>query len=199
MNPLELRPEMLADSSDPAAVLAALKPLATLEPEPAESLLYALGFWLAQTMSRAADLEEVLLLDELCALAAQRAHPPPAGFHATLQAWRRLLEYKRLSIEARAGARGSHLLQADAVITTLANGEITQLKLAKHLGLSAGRVSQVLAVMEQQRLITRRRQGRESLVSLAGDTPSRATTSAPTKNAGGGKLFQNVFARQPSR
>lgn len=53
---------------------------------------------------------------------------------------------------------------------------MTQSELRRELGLTAARVSQILGVLEEERLILRQRRGKENLVSLAS---ARPVTEAP--------------------
>ena len=179
---LDLRPELLADTVDPVdaelaikAAIAAGSPLTAMQ---RQALNYALGYWVMQVIERPSDLESVLLLDRVCALAARAAtlagatapsddaapSATPSDFCSRLSALREMLENKRQAIVVRNSQQRP--LQADAIIGALAAGSQTQAALAKQLHLSAGRISQLLALMESLGMVQRQRCGRENQVRL---------------------------------
>lgn len=183
LNVLNLRPEDLADTVDPSLVEEALRELRGLDDAQKDALAYALDYWIVQTIERPTDRESTLLLDRICAIAVRLSgdEPSTAEFRVRLETFRDLLETKRQAIAARESRQRP--LQAKAVLAALQPGSLNQTELGQRLGLSAGRISQVLAVMEERGLIQRVRKGRESLVSIpkAGGTP--VSTFAGSRSA----------------
>jgi DNA-binding transcriptional ArsR family regulator len=176
LNALDQRPDRLAEVTDPADVLAALQKQKQLSAQQVHALDYAISHWVTQTLSRAADTDSLLLLDALCALFIRRAGTTSTGLAARLDGWRTLLENKRLAVQGLKTGRVRQLLQTAPVRRALASGEMTQAQLAAAVGVSAGRISQLLNVMEEAGLVQRHRVGRESRVSL----PLQNTSPAPT-------------------
>jgi hypothetical protein len=199
MSVLDFRPEALADRVDPAEALAALERAKTLTPAQRETLDYALSYWVLQTVERTGDLGGIHLLDRLCAAALRRAGGDDS-FAARLKAWRDLLENKRLSIAARrAGGRAAQLRQCQPILDLLHSGTRSQAELAEALALSPGRVSQILAVMESEQLIQRRRHGQQNQVSLpertaAAAKPAVDLQAAPAQKAGLPRFGQMLIA-----
>ena len=171
-NVLNERPEQLAGAHDAAQALDALLPLEHLGDQQEAALRYALAFWIMQALGRQKDTDTIVLLDKLCAAAARRS----AGeFVIRLQTYRDLLEHKRQSIAAGRSGRAERLLKSQPILEALAQGPMTQAQLSERLGVTPGRVSQLLSVMEEAQLVRRERKGRESVVtrvSAAGEPAS---------------------------
>jgi DNA-binding MarR family transcriptional regulator len=167
---LDLRPDQLAEKHDPAELHAELRSLRgrPLTAAQAETLDYALAHWVMQAVARPTDAEGVALLDTVCALASRRAAPEAEPHVPRWEAFRSLLENKRLAIEGQATGRAKRLLQYEPIRALLAErGPMKQIELAAELGISTARVSQVLAVIEEDGLVQRRRSGRDVWVELA--------------------------------
>lgn len=167
MNVLDMRPETLADTVDPVLVERELRWRPGLEMSQMQALVYALDYWVVETIERPTDLESVLLLDRICALAPQC---PLSGlwaeeFRSNLGPLRSLLEVKRQCIASRLS--GQRPRQASRVITELKAGPISQGDLGRRLGLSVGRTNQLLGVMEERGLVSRIRKGGELQVNLS--------------------------------
>lgn len=166
---LDMRSDLLADRGDPADVIAELVAVDALSVKQRESLDYALGYWVLEALQRPNDADSLVLLDKLATFAQQRS-AGDAQFSARLAALRDLLENKRLSLAKRRNQPSRQLLHAQAILDHLQGGKsVRQVDLAQELEVSPGRVSQILAVMEQDGLITRERRGQESWVSPAGE------------------------------
>jgi DNA-binding MarR family transcriptional regulator len=178
---LSLRPDQLAEKHDPSDLLAALRSRRVeLTDTQREAVDYALAHWATEALARPGDSESVVMLDSLCALAARRAGTGGDRHIARWQAWRTLLENKRLAIAGRASGRASRLLQFQPILDALAGGQVKkQVQLAEDLGLTPARISQLLAVMEEAGAVLRRRVGRDVEVSLPASAP--AITPAPTR------------------
>ena len=168
MNWLNLRAEDLADRAEPGDILPEMRCLHSLSADAQRTLDYALRQWTLQALSRAADLEGVLELDDLFAVAFRLL--PESGDTATLrirwQAFRELVEAKRLAIGSAASGRARNLLHAGPILARLESGPVSQAAMREKLKLSAPRLSQVLGVMEEGGLVQRHKRGKESIISL---------------------------------
>jgi DNA-binding transcriptional ArsR family regulator len=181
MNILDQRPERLAETSDPADVLTALQESPALSAAQVKALDYAVSHWVTDALGRPADIEGLLLLDQLCALAVRRAGVAGPDFESRLAGWRTLMENKRLVVQGRESGRARRLLQTQPLLGALADGTKTQAALADELGVSAGRISQLLAVLEEGGLVQRQRLGRENRVSLPDVITAPAKPARPSK------------------
>ncbi len=177
---LEKRPEVLADQSNPLELIAALRALSSLDSEQQETLDWVLTDWVMIVLARTSDLEGVVELHKLCRL-AQSSLNDSASASPFRQRWggfADLLEAKRLAIRARTSPQTLELLQEPKILLQLEQGEAKQSDFIQLLNLSAGRVSQVLAVLESRGKITRQRRGKESWVSLMPDKPTGSSDTA---------------------
>lgn len=167
MNVLDMRPETLADVVNPALVEEALRGLEVMTDVQRETLVFALSYWMVQTIERPTDLEGVLLLDRICAIAIRLSGETTAAskFCIKLETLRDLLETKRQGIVARLSRQRPR--QADKVIAILqTDGPLGQTALAAKLSLSLARTNQLMAVMEERGFVNRVQREHECQVSL---------------------------------
>jgi DNA-binding transcriptional ArsR family regulator len=186
VNWLTLRPEDVPGKAEPSDLMTALKEAIKAGPldVAAQRVLdYALADWTLSALSREADVEGVIELSELAALAAASLPEDCVLFRARWEAFGDLLESKRLAIGSADSGRARNLLHAGPILNKLKEGEIPQRKLREELGLSAPRLSQILAVMEEGRLIRRRKQGKENLIALHNAEASTPHTEAQSIGA----------------
>ena len=204
MNWFSLHPEDLIERCEPADMLAAIRSLSQLDPAQMGKLDPYLDEWTLTVLLRPGDAQGVQEMLSLCEMAHDLAPATPeaAPMRHRWQAFESLLEGKRLRLQAQASEPVAKLLQQDPVldcIRTAPHGRMRQQDLALQLGLSKGRISQILGVLEERGHITRERQGRESWVSLlSSQTPPAATTvptapPAPITTAGHLHLGARVF------
>lgn len=202
MNWFSLHPEDLIERCEPADMLAAIRSLSQLDRTQMDKLDLYLDEWTLTVLVRPGDAEGVQEMLSLCEMAHDLASATPeaAPMRHRWQAFESLLEGKRLRLQAQASEPVAKLLQQDPVLDCIRaapHGRMRQQDLAQQLGLSKGRISQILGVLEDRGHITRQRQGRESWVSLlSSQTPPAATTVptaplAPTTPAGhlGARVF----------
>lgn len=167
VNVLDWRPEDLTGTVDPALVEDTLRHMGAMTDLQRQTLAYALSYWVVEVIQRPFDLEGVLLVDRICALAIRLSSQASlVEFRVRCETLRELLETKRQAIASRLSGRRP--LQAGNVGRVLIRkGPLSQTELGQELGLSAGRMNQVLAVMEERGLIQRTRRGGENLVVLS--------------------------------
>jgi len=171
MNLLNKRPEVLTDEAEPADLIAALRGNGALDARQVAILDHVLRQWTLRQLQRSEDSDGLLELDELVFLATERLPSDlPDADRARLrwQAFRDLLESRRLAARHAGGDRARELHHAGTVLALLRDGARPQAEFSKELGVSAARVSQILSVMEEGGLIQRHRKGRENLVEAVG-------------------------------
>ena len=185
MNWFSLHPEDLIERCEPADMLAAIRSLSQLDHAQMDKLDLYLDEWTLTVLVRPNDAESVQEMLTLCEMAHDLAPATPeaAPMRHRWQAFESLLEGKRLRLQAQASEPVAKLLQQDPVLDCIRaapHGRMRQQDLAQQLGLSKGRISQILGVLEDWGHITRQRQGRESWVSLLSSQTPPATTTVPT-------------------
>ncbi len=186
MDWLTQRPEHLVDRADAGAVLPQVRAARELAPAAIKNLDYALRQWTMVALTRTDDVEGLLELDDLMAVGLRKL---PTGDGAAIsrtrwQAFRDLLESKRLALGSAQSGRARNLLHADPILKRLQDGEVPQSVLKDELHLSAARLSQVLGVMEEGGLIRRRKRGKENFVSLPHDADSGQKRASPSQGMG---------------
>jgi hypothetical protein len=181
MSLFEKRPEVLADQSNPQEMIAQLRDLADINTEQQETLDWVLTDWVMMMLSRPADVEGVVEMHKLCRLAQSSLDESESApnFRQRWAGYADLLEAKRLALRARTSPQSLELLQEPRILAELAQGEVKQANFTDILNLSAGRVSQVLAVLESRGRITRTRRGKESWVSLMLTKTTGVADTAP--------------------
>jgi hypothetical protein len=196
-------PEDLIERSEPSEALAFLRQQAALDEKQLAKLDIYLHHWVLLLMLRPQDPEGLLEILTLCEIALDLT-PPSAAGRAMQQRWKAfadLLEGKRRGMQAHTMALPIKLLHEDSILQFIRDtpeGCLKQIDIAKRLQLSAGRISQILGVMEARRLITRKRKGKDSWVGIAApDGSSNAPTapkSAPAEQHMGLKVFSPLKA-----
>ena len=186
-------PDDLAERSEPAEVLAAVQAQDHLSAPQLAVLDVFLNHWVLAALQRPNDREGVLELQQLCELAHDLAEPSPEAqaFCPRLEAFGDLLEGKRRTLQAIATGVPSKLFHEDDILQTLAHGETKQADLVTQLKLSAGRVSQILGVMESKGQIVRARRGKESWVALPPSLELAQQHHAPYRP---GKTVRDMFS-----
>jgi hypothetical protein len=200
-------PALLADSATPDDILQALRQCSAEDGWPDESLDlvdFLLTSWTADFSARPDDRESIAELQRLIAYARTRAGNHPSLPPATSARWSALtdvLEARRRTINGRdpslfipkpsdvsepslvhgrshvseiLGAIGQNCASQQALLDALGSD-------SKSRKITAGRLSQLLSLMEAHGLITRKRKGRENQLAL---TPLGATHAPKPTNRG---------------
>lgn len=181
------KPQYVAGRADPVDLLAELRSKDELPRPEWDTLDFVLRQWTLKALSRTGDVEGLLDLHDLAGLAAQLLprEGEGAGYRVRWEAFRDLLESKRLAVNARRSGRARNLLHCQPILNLLANGPRAQGSLQEALNLSPQRLSQVLSVMEEGGLIQREKRGKEKIVErIAGPAESPATSGRAPKGAG---------------
>jgi hypothetical protein len=203
---IDHHPDDLIERSEPSQALNWLRQQSTLDEAALGKLDLFLHHWVLVLLQRPADAQGVLEMMSLCQVARSRASATPGGDAEAMgqrwQAFEDLLEAKRLALSAAAATPAAPLRHEPAIrqfIEAQPQQRATQTALANHLGLSAGRISQILGVLESRGQVVRQRQGQENWVSWAaqaGAKPELTPTSgkAPASAiATGPRLGEQVF------
>lgn len=184
--------EDLAEQSEPSEALHALRQLDLLTPEQVRALDVYLTHWVLVVLLRPQDREGILEVQDLCGLARVLAARAPQSdlFLTRWKAFGDLLEGKRHAMHVNDVEVPIKLLHEDAILARVKQVPCKQSDLVDMLHLSAGRVSQLLGVLEAQGKIVRQRKGKESWVSLP-SVPRSGTLSAQTRT---GNLTYSFFS-----
>lgn len=173
-------PDDLAERSEPSEALAVLRQLNSLTPSQLVKLNIYLVHWVPAILQRPKDREAVLELQQLCKLATALAPPNAESHRARLSAFHDLLESKRRTLKALESAQRPKLFHEEKLLQLLALGSANQSTIAGHLSVSAGRVSQILGVMEARGQVLRSKHGKENQVELAPEmVPNLRRASQP--------------------
>lgn len=200
MNLFEMRPEQIVDRKDPQDLLERLALVRQLNSSDKEGLEHVLAHWVVRAISRTGDVDGLVTLDKLCALAIRVGEHAPdcVEFVARLSTMRNLLETKRLAVNARASSTAHNLLHSQPILQALKNGALAQSTLRESLQLSAGRVSQLLNVMEEAGLVQREKRGKENLVrrtdvGIPCQPPRKTAHEVPRQRDRAQHPFLNAF------
>lgn len=182
MNWFDRHPEDLAEQSEPAEALAALRALDELTPSQLVALDVYLNQWVMVLLLRPKDRDGVLEVQQLCELAQDLAPDTAEAqeFRIRWKAFGDLLEGKRHALQREAIEVPVKLLQEDDILALASATSCKQSDVVAALKLSPGRVSQLLGALEAQGKIVRQRKGKESWVSLP-VTAKGAGPAAPVK------------------
>jgi hypothetical protein len=170
---IDHHPDDLIERSRPSQALDWLRQQTTLDEAALGKLDLFLYHWVL-VLLQSSNAPGVLELMSLCQVACNRAEATPGDEAAAMvnrwRAFEDMLEAKRLVIRAAAAEPVTPLRHEAAIrefIQAQAQQRATQTALAAHLGLSAGRVSQILGVLESRGKVLRQ----ENWVSLATGEP----------------------------
>lgn len=167
MSWFDRHPEDLAEQSEPAEALAALRALDELTPAHIAAMDVYLSHWVLMVLLRPQDREGILEVQQLCGLARvlSGSAADTEAFRIRWKAFGDLLEGKRNALQVNATEAPFKLLHEEAILQLASDG-CPQSTVVTRLKLSAGRVSQLLGTLEAQGKIVRQRKGKESWVSL---------------------------------
>ncbi|ROZ76168.1 hypothetical protein EEB15_13510 [Ramlibacter sp. WS9] len=184
----------MAEQSEPAEALEALRGLDELTAPQLVALDVYLNQWVMVVLLRPKDREGVLEVQELCEL-AQDLTPNTTEAQAFRTRWKAfgdLLEGKRHALQVEAVEVPVKLLHEDAILERASEGPCKQSELVAALKLSAGRVSQLLGTLEAQGKIVRQRKGKDSWVSLPA-AEARGARAAEAASTGPGSVANTFF------
>lgn len=164
-------PALLADRATPAQLAAAIHRLHEWDEPALATADLLIAVWSARAIARPNDREGIAELQRLIqrALAegATGCTPPPEYAHRW-QAIGDLLQARWLNLahaNPEAQLRRRHVPEVLAFLDR-ADGEAMQSALLEYLGVSAGRITQILGPLEGHGLIERQRKGRDNILRL---------------------------------
>ena len=192
---LQEKPEYVVSRAEPGELLAELRGRGPLLPGESLTLDFVLRQWTLQALARQGDLEGLLDLHDLAGVALRLLpdDAESATFRTRWQAFRDLVESKRLALGSRQSGRARSLLHCQPILNLLAERPRPQSELQEHIRLSAQRLSQVLGVMEEGGLIQREKRGKEKLVFLATTSALRAAEVPRTPRSAGHIVWGGAF------
>jgi len=165
-------PAMLVDRATPAEVMAAIIDLEQWGEQELNAVNRMIAVWSTRAIAHPNDREGISELQRLIHYALGRAKAAttlPVEFRYRWAEAGDMLEARRLNLahadpDAQIARRNvpeilRYLLQAG-------NGEQPQSGLVEHLGVTTGRVTQLISTLEANGLITKRRHGRDNLLKL---------------------------------
>lgn len=161
---------MLIDKSTPQQLSATIRRLKEWDARALDCANRMLTVWTQAAIARPNDQQGIAELQRLIhhALHPLAATPvPPESYQARWQGFSDLLEARRLEL---AHADPAALLRRRNVKEILdaiavAGGTLEQARIAEQLDVSAGRVTQLVSLMESHGLLTRQRHGRDNRLS----------------------------------
>lgn len=175
-----------ANAADMLAALRALQPTDAWTERALQTVDQVLVTWTATAAARPDDVEGIAELQRLIDYARHRSanlETLPAASEHRWHALTDVLESRRLAIEGRDASR---ILRRNHVRTILAQigSGTTQPNLAAALqqhgiDISAGRLSQLLGLLESHGLLQRRRDGRENRLTLTADGHAAVPVKSP--------------------
>ena len=107
-----------------------------------------------------------------------------------------MLEARRLNLahaDPETQLKRRHVPEILQLLLETGNRELPQLDLIKKLGVSAGRVTQLIGNLESSGLVTKRKHGRDILLQLTENGRKHATSAAP-KTAAPVTGFRGLFS-----
>jgi DNA-binding MarR family transcriptional regulator len=180
----ELHPLDLIQRSSVEEAQRALDAIDALSPAQASVLDAVLESWALTALMRLDDRESALELHSLVndsrqfLASATNDATELLNFDVRWKAFSDLLEGKNQALLSRSNA--PTLGREEEIFQALAGGVLTQKDLAEKLKLSAGRMSQLLTVLEGRGKVLRRKSGREVMVSVS--VSSNIITTAELNN-----------------
>lgn len=174
MNELNLHtddPVLLVDRATAVQLAAAIRRLAQWDERALETANRLISVWSARAIARPNDREGLSELQRLIRHAVQGTASPslPDKFAHRWQATSDLLEARRLNLahaDPIAQSRRRHVPEILLFLARAKNQEAPQSALAAHLGVSGGRITQIVGPLESHGLISKRRAGRDNTLQL---------------------------------
>lgn len=184
---------LLVDCGAPAALANAIRHMEEWDTHSMEAANRLLSVWSARVIARPNDREGIAELQRLIHYALKGSSAPSGLSDEYVHRWQAtsdLLEARRLNLahaapEAQLSRR--HVPQILQFLSQARNQEVLQSELVAHLGISAGRVTQIIGPMESHGLIVKQRTGRDNTLRLtekgqelvAGSQPPVSTPAKP--------------------
>lgn len=164
-------PSLLVDRATPAQLTAAIRRLVQWDERALATTDRLISVWSARAIARANDREGLSELQRLIQHALKGAASPslPERYAHRWHAASDLLEARRLNLahaDPAAQLLRRHVPEILQFLARAKNQEAPQSALAEHLGVSAGRITQIVGPLESHGLISKRRTGRDNTLRL---------------------------------
>ena len=164
-------PLLLVDRATPAELAAAMRRLEHWDERALETANRLISVWSARAIARPNDREGISELQRLIhrAVKATGGSALPDEFGHRWQAASDLLEARRLNLahaDPAAQLCRRHVPEILQFLALAQSQEAPQSALAEHLGVSAGRITQIVGPLESSGLVSKRRTGRDNSLRL---------------------------------
>ena len=178
MNQLDIHasdPTLLVDSSTPAALLEAILNLAVWDQKALETANLLITVWSSDAIARLNDRESLSELQRIIHYALNRSNAAtslPDEYRYRWEEASDLLEARRLNLAHADPESQLKRRHVDTILLLLRDEgkklkrELPQSELADKLGVTSGRVTQLVSPLEAHGLITKRKHGRDNLLML---------------------------------
>lgn len=175
MNTLNLNvsdPAMLVERATPHELLAAIRSLESWDEQALSTVSRLISVWSARAIASPNDQEGISELQRLIHFTINRARSSttlPDEFRYRWMEASDMLEARRLNLahgDPEAQLNRRHVPEILKLIFEAGNKDFPQSRLADRLGITAGRVTQLVGPLEANGLITKRKHGHDHLLCL---------------------------------
>lgn len=165
-------PTQLVDRSTPQALLEAILNLEAWDEKSLETANLLITVWASNAIARPNDRESISELQRIIHYAINRSNSIASLPEEHRYRWVEasdLLEARRLNLahaDPEAQLKRRHVDNILAFLSDSDDEEFLQTELISHLGVTAGRVSQLVGPLESNGLLTKRKTGRDVVLRL---------------------------------
>jgi DNA-binding MarR family transcriptional regulator len=180
-------PAMLVDRATPAELMVAIIDLEQWSDNELNAVNRMIAVWSARAIAHPGDREGISELQRLIHYALNRSKAAatlPAEFRYRWKEASDMLEARRLNLanaDPKAQIARRHVPEILQYLLSSGVGEQLQSGLVEHLGVTTGRVTQLISTLEANGLVTKRKHGRDNLLKLT-ETGLLHTKSLEQKN-----------------
>lgn len=168
----ESDPTGLVDNSTPSELLNAIMKLAAWDEKSLETANLLITIWSSNAIARPNDRTSISELQRIIQYALNRAEAAatlPEEYRYRWEEASDMLEARRLNLvhaDPEAQLRRRHVDKILALLLDQENNVFHQSALVTHLGVTTGRVTQLVGPLEAHGLLTKRKTGRDILLQL---------------------------------
>ncbi len=192
-------PILFVDRSTPPELFEAIRTLEKWDEQALDMANLLITVWSMDAIARPNDREGISEMQRLIHRALNGANSPASLPEEFIYRWQEasdMLEARRLNLahaDPETQLKRRHVPEILQLLLETGNRELPQLDLIKKLGVSAGRVTQLIGNLESSGLVTKRKHGRDILLQLTESGRKHATSAAP-KTAAPVTGFRGLFS-----
>ena len=196
-------PLLFVDRAIPSDLLEAIRKLERWDEQALDMANLLITVWSMDAIARPNDREGISEMQRLIHRALNGANSPASLPEEFIYRWQEasdMLEARRLNLahaDPETQLKRRHVPEILQLLLETGNRELPQLDLIKKLGVSAGRVTQLIGNLESSGLVTKRKHGRDILLQLTESGRKHATSAAP-KTAAPARGFGGLFSTDNS-